>query len=98
MQAYRHGENLLVKIDKIPEGSVQLQEKVFARGSHGHNHSITGGTLYKNDREQYLDAKNTSLLHPEHSPKIGDAQIEDGFYHIIKQTEYTPQGLIPVRD
>lgn len=98
MKAYRHGENLLLKIESIPESAKKTNKKIFATGSHNHNHSITSGVLYEDNGQQYLEAKNTSLLHPEHSPNIGDAQIEDGFYKIITQVEYTPEGLIPVKD
>jgi len=97
-KAYRHGENLLLKIDSIPESSEKLKTKIFATGSHGHDHSITKGTLFKKENELYLEAKNTSLLHPEHSPNIGDAKVEDGYYKIISQVEYTPEGLKPVID
>lgn len=70
-------------------------------GSHGNNHSIDNGVFYKKQEGitfGYLEAKNTSLLHPEHSPKVGDAKIQDGYYQLIKQVEYTPDGLIPVVD
>lgn len=100
-RAYRHGETLLVKIDKLPEDLKPITSHVFMVGSHGNNHSIDTGTIYlKNDGMTfgYLEAKNTSLLHPEHSPNIGDAKIEDGYYQLIKQQEYTPDGLIPVQD
>ena len=101
-KAYRHGEVLLLTIEKLPEGLELAKTKVFMVGSHEHNHSIDTGELYfkkENDFEfGYLVARDTSLLHPEHSPKIGDAKIEDGIYKLIKQNEYTPQGLIPVID
>lgn len=104
-KAYRHGEVLLVKVDKFPkdlEQSKQSKSKVIMTGSHGNNHTIDNGKLYfkKNGDFEfgYLVAKNTSLLHPEHSPKVGKAKIKDGIYKLIKQNEYTPQGLIPVKD
>lgn len=100
-QAYRHGEVLLLKIDKLPENLTPSKEKVFMVGSHGNNHSIDNGVFYKKQEGitfGYLEAKNTSLLHPEHSPKVGDAKIQDGYYQLIKQVEYTPDGLIPVVD
>lgn len=101
-KAYRHGETLLVKIDSLPEGLEPSNTKVFMVGSHGNNHSIDNGIIYLKKEDDftfgYLEAKETSLLHPEHSPKIGDAKIEDGFYKLIKQQEYTPDGLVPVID
>lgn len=101
-QAYRHGETLLVKIEKLPEGLKLSDSKIFMVGSHGHNHSVDKGELYlvkENDTVfGYLVTKDTSLLHPEHSPNVGDAKIEDGIYKLIKQKEFTPDGLIPVID
>ena len=101
-QAIRHGEVLLVKVDSLPKGLKVSNSKVFMIGSHDHNHSINNGKIYfvkENDFVfGYLVAKNTSLLHPEHSPKIKDAKIKDGVYQLIKQQEFTPEGLVPVID
>lgn len=100
-KAYRHGEVLLLKIDTLPDGLIKSNTNVFMVGSHGHNHSIDNGELYLQQdgtTHGYLVANNTSLIHPEHSPNVGDAKIEDGIYQIIKQQEYTPEGLKPVID
>lgn len=100
-KAYRHGEVLLVRIEQLPEGLKPSNTKVFMIGSHGNNHSIDNGTIYFKDDGftfGYLEAKNTSLYHPEHQDETGKASIEDGFYKLIKQQEYTPDGLVPVID
>ena len=98
MNTYRHGEILLQQIKELPNDLKKSESNIFAKGSHGHNHSIDNGQLYSGEENQYLEAKNTSLLHTEHSPKVGDAKIEDGFYKLITQTEFTPDGLKPVVD
>lgn len=71
-------------------------------GSHGNNHNIDKGELYFKKESNfifgYLVAQNTTLLHPEHGDKNGEAKIEDGIYKLIKQNEFTPEGLIPVQD
>lgn len=101
-QAYRHGEILLVKTDKLPEGLEKSKTNIIMVGSHGNSHTIDNGDLYFKKENDfvfgYLVAKKTSLLHPEHSPKVGDAKIEDGVYQLIKQQEHTPDGLVPVID
>lgn len=101
-QAYRHGEIMLLKVEKLPDGLTKSKEKTFMVGSHGHNHSIDKGELYLVKENEYvfgyLVAKGTSLLHPEHSPKVGDAKIKDGVYQLRKQQEYTPDGLVPIAD
>ncbi len=101
-KAYRHGEILLLKIDKLPKGLKASTSKLIMQGSHSNSHTINNGKLYFKKEGDfvfgYLVAKNTSLLHTEHSPKVKDAKIEDGIYQLLKQNEYTPQGLIPVID
>lgn len=101
-QCYRHGEILLVKVNKLPKGLKISDSKCIMQGSHSNSHTIDNGKLYFVKEGTYvfgyLVAKNTSLLHSEHSPKIGDAKIKNGIYQLIKQNEYTPSGLIPVQD
>ena len=99
-QAYRHGEILLIK-SKLPKGLTKSNSNVIMTGSHGNNHSIDNGTLYfVNDGQVfgYLVAKNTHLLHPEHTEKGNPCPIKDGTYQLIKQVEYTPDGLVPIVD
>lgn len=95
---YRHGDIALVKIAKLPTKLKETKTLVLETGSHGHNHSINKGKVYfKKDGEHifgYLVAKGTSLDHEEH----GKLELEDGVYELRKQTEFTPQGLIPVVD
>jgi hypothetical protein len=101
-QGYRHGENLLLKISKLPTGLKKETTKVFMKGSHGHDHSIDKGDLYftKDAKDiyvyGYLKAKGTKLFHEEHSPK--GIAIIDGIYQLRKQQEFTPEGLVPVID
>lgn len=100
-KAYRHGEILLLKIKSLPKGLKEEKTNVIMKGSHGHDHTFNNGRLYlKTDGQTfgYLVAKDTSLLHQEHSPKIGDAKIKDGVYQLIKQVEYTPDGFRVIKD
>ncbi len=100
-QAYRHGEILLLKIEKLPEGLKKSDTKTFMVGSHGNSHSIDKGQLYLTKDPinfGYLVAKDTNLLHPEHQDETGGAKIKNGIYQLIKQQEFTPEGLIPVID
>lgn len=101
-KAYRHGEIALVQIENLPEGLELSKSKVIMTGSHGNNHTIDQGELYfKKDGDYifgYLVAKDTNLLHPEHKDKTGKAKIEDGIYELRTQVEFTPEGLIPVKD
>lgn len=99
-QAYRHGEILLLK-SKLPKGLKKSESKIIMTGSHGNNHSIDTGTLYFVDEGTtfgYLVAKNTHLLHPEHTDSGKPCPIKDGTYQLIKQVEFTPDGLVPIID
>lgn len=101
-QAYRHGEILLAKVSKLPSGLKVSESKVIMVGSHANSHSVDTGKLYFVKENEfvfgYLVAKNTNLLHPEHKEKSGKCPIKDGIYQLIKQQEYTPEGLVPVID
>lgn len=101
-QMWRHGEIGLLKIDSLPTGLELSNTKIIMTGSHGNNHSIDNGELYftteNNFAFGYLVAKDTSLYHPEHKDETGKVKIEDGIYQLIKQNEYTPDGLVPIID
>ena len=68
-KAYRHGEILLLKIDKLPEGLEESKTKTLMVGSHGNSHTIDMGKIYLKKEDEfnfgYLVAENTNLLHPE---------------------------------
>ena len=99
---YRHGEICFLEVDKLPKGLKETKSNVLAQGSHGNSHTFDKGKLYLTQEDNfvfgYFIAKDTNLLHPEHSPNIGDAELPDGVYKLIKQQEHTPEGLVPVID
>lgn len=104
-QCYRHGEICLLKVDKLPKGLKVSDSKTLEVGSHGNSHSFDNGKFYPSKENDfvfgYLVAKDTSLLHPEHGVGKGSikkGKIKDGIYQLIKQQEFTPEGLIPVID
>jgi hypothetical protein len=101
IKMYRHGEVGLVKVSKLPKGLKQSDTKTLMSGSHGNSHSFDNGKLYLIKESDYvfgyLVAKNTTLYHAEHGDN-GKAKIKDGIYQLLRQQEYTPQGLIPVID
>lgn len=100
-KAYRHGEIMLLKINKLPKGLKQTETNIFMTGSHGNNHSFDNAKLYFVNEDNgvfgYINAKDTKLFHPEHGNKNGEP-IENGYYKLIKQVEYTPDGLVPIVD
>ena len=101
--SYRHGEIALIQVEKLPDGLTPSNTKVFMTGSHVNDNSIDTGTLYLLEKPEefvfgYLVAKGTSLYHPEHKDETGKASIADGIYKLLKQNEYTAEGLVPVVD
>ena len=89
--AYRHGELLFIETDKIPEQAKKTSSKVLAYGQEGNSHKINNGEVYLYSNGYifgYLKAKNTSLLHSQHSPEVGDAEIPDGIYELRRGQEY----------
>jgi hypothetical protein len=98
-KVYRHGDIALLKVVSVPKKAKKSNINVLMVGSHQNNHSFKGGQFYEFNKDNvvgYLKAKDTKLFHPEHSPK--GVKIPNGNYAILKQQEFTPQGLIPVID
>lgn len=101
LKCYRHGEVLFKKIDKLSKGVKETKSNIIMQGSHGNNHTFDNGKMYLQKESDfifgYFKAKNTSLIHPEHSPK-GEAKLPDGYYQLLKQQEWIADGLKPVID
>lgn len=102
-KALRHGEIAFVAIKKLPDNLTKATTNIIVTGSHGNNHTFSGGSLYLLPKLEgyimgYLVAENTTLYHPEHGDEKGEAKLPDGVYEIRKQQEFTPEGLVPVID
>ena len=108
--AIRHWDVLLVKEEILPEWLKLHNSKIFLAGKNN-NHEISQWEIYltkdpntlRDNEFQYgwLIAKNTTLIHNEHSPisdKNRNAKIHDWFYSIWKQKESTPTGFKIVID
>lgn len=99
-QAYRHGEIVFVKIDKLPENLVATKTDVFAKGNTGNSHTFKGGKIYLKNEGQYIigyfKASKTKLYHTEHSPK--GVSLPDGMYEIRKQSEFINGELRQIVD
>lgn len=103
---FRQGDLAYIKIDKLPESSVEPLNSgtIFSGGTGGHNHEFKGGNFYPVQEENvigYLEAKDTTLLHPEHGEGEGSMKkgaIADGIYKVVRQVEQTHEGMVPVVD
>ena len=87
-------------VDKLPKGIKETKTSIFAKGSHGHNHTFKGGKLYlKNESNVifgYMVANKTKLYHSEHSPK--GCEITDGVYQLRKGQEIVNKEMVKIID
>lgn len=110
MKAIRHWDVALVQIDKLPEWLKGSKTKIFLAGKNN-NHEISNGDFYQVKNPDtlrdndflygYIVAKDTTLIHNEHSPMSDDnrnAKIPDGVYALYKQKEATPDGFRVIVD
>jgi hypothetical protein len=91
----RHGELLVEKIDMLPAGCAEASN-VLATGKGGNAHKVTGdASVMEHDAELYILVKSKAkIIHPEHKA----ISLGKGAYKVIRQVEYTPQGLRKVED
>ena len=96
----RHGDLLLIKIDKLPKDVKELERGnvTLARGeATGHAHTVTGKVaLLTLEQERYLAVQEATaiLAHQEHGP----IALNEGIYKIMQQREYAPERVRIVRD
>lgn len=94
---YRQGELLIIKanreeiLESVFDTPKKLDHRILAEGEvTGHMHELTKGTLYSGMwGKLFADIESLALLtHPEHKT----IKLEKGFYEIITQREYNPDG------
>lgn len=105
MKNYRHWDVALIGVAELPSDIKESKTKVFLVGKNN-SHSIDMWKIYllkdPNTLSEseflywYIQAKNTKLLHSEHSNKW--VKIEDWFYALYKQKEETPNWFKLVID
>lgn len=106
MTFIRQGDIGYIEIDKLPKGvdAGFTEGTIFSGGSGGHNHDFKGGRFYPMEDENtigYLEAKGTTLLHPEHGEgktATKKGKIADGIYKVVRQVEQTHDGFKQVID
>jgi hypothetical protein len=101
MKSYRQGDVLLVQIKSIPQSATPKAKTgriVLAEGeATGHAHTIDDrdATELISEAERIINVtKSTPLTHQEHATIV----IDPGVYKIVRQREYTPEGLRNVAD
>jgi len=93
---YRHGDLLIVKTESIPDDA-KTSEMALANGRYtGHSHMIEGDAkVFESKNTKYILVKTKAkLTHDEHDT----IELPKGRYKVIRQVEYTPEGLREVED
>lgn len=106
MKLFRQGDLGYVEVDKIPTLEVKplTSGTILSGGTGGHSHDFKGGKYYPKEDGNilgYLEAKNTTLFHPEHGEgdtAIKSASLPDGTYKVLRQVEETHEGFKQVID
>lgn len=112
MQAIRHGDLALIKIEALPEGLVAGDTSTLMQGVNGNNHDFNGGVFYPQAVGDhiigYFEAHDGCiLLHPDHFDKtdkenttrtVKTAPLPAGIYELRRQGEYKHEGMVPVID
>lgn len=106
MEFFRQGDLAYLGVDKLRELDVKpiSSGTIFSGGTGGHNHDFKGGKFYAKEDGNilgYIEAKKTTLLHPEHGEGEGvikSAVLPDGLYKVLRQVEETHEGFKQVID
>jgi hypothetical protein len=93
----RQGDIFFQPIDAIPDGAKQIPSGVIVQGqATGHAHRIVGGELFADGDSMFIRSDGRARLeHPEHQPPI---ELPRGAWRVVRQREYTPEGLRNVED
>jgi len=101
---FRQGDVMIVEVERTESTLAQVDREngriVLAHGEvTGHAHAITSSDamLFMDAKtlDRYLDVKApVTLDHEEHSR----IELPSGFYRVIQQREYRPEGIRRVAD
>lgn len=98
---YRQGDVLIIPTKTIPTHLVKTEKVCAALGEvTGHHHSIDSGCVGYADTAEllvsYIEVTEdvAHLTHQEHST----IDIPKGTYKVVKQVEFTPEGIKNVQD
>ena len=96
---YRHGDVIIVPVDKIPTEATKREGVTLALGEiTGHSHRMADGEvqMFAFDDRTYMQiqSKISALVHEEHHR----IDLPAGNYEVIIQREYEPNGWRTVRD
>jgi hypothetical protein len=94
---HRQGDVLFTKIAELPEETlVQRTGHIIVEGeATGHAHRLTVGVILEGRTGIYLKTDQpTEVVHEEHHT----IQLEPGYWQVLRQREYHPEGIRQVMD
>ena len=93
MEIYRHGENLIIEVNKFPKGKIKKSKSLIVGHSEtGHHHVLEGTDIESIQLEElfFRIANPTPLVHKKTHDKHNTITIQPGIYKVIPKTEYNP--------
>lgn len=91
----QHGENVLVRVNKLPEGEIkEFKAVVVGHSESGHNHILTSERpmrVVEVDDRMYVEVMLDALLtHKKTHDKHDTLTVTPGIWEIKHKTEYNP--------
>ncbi|SRR6266536_4442277 len=91
----QHGENVLVPIEKMPEGDTQeLKVVIVGHSETGHHHVLTSPVsmrVLEKDNRMYVETMLDSLLtHKKSHDQHDTLTIKPGIWEVVHKVEYNP--------
>jgi hypothetical protein len=94
----RHGEVLLIQVDKLPRGRyIRKDNYIVGHSESGHHHVLEAeeAPFTINEKKMYLNLfKPAKLVHQKTINKHNDLVVPAGKYKVLKKTEYDPFAKI----
>jgi hypothetical protein len=91
------GDCNFFKVDVIPAGLSETDDRVIAHSETGHNHVLKGNAVrvYREDEfTSYLDVRETAkVVHLRSFDTHAPLSLPPGKYRVTRQREYVPEGF-----
>lgn len=91
----QHGENVLVPIDKMPEGKVkEFKTVIVGHSETGHHHVLGSAQTMKvleiGDRMYIENLFEALLTHTKTDQKHDTLTVKPGIWEVVHKNEYNP--------
>ncbi len=98
LKAIRHGEILLLPVDKMPRGKITKQRvQIVGHSETGHHHVLESTAEFEvvDKKDLYLRLfEPAKLVHKKQVDKHKTLDVPAGTYHVIYKNEYDPFSKI----